>query len=520
MTDVEPSIPVDTIVADRYRVEGRLGVGGFGEVYRAVEQALDRPVALKVLHAGASNDTQRTRFKREAKLIARLSSPNTVRLYDFGEWDGKLFMVLELVDGRDLSQIVEQDGPFDGPRVVGLLRQALRSLSEAHEIGVLHRDIKLQNLMVYGSADQTDLLKVLDFGIARIVIDDDQTEDSDSAATIGATLGRPLTSEGELIGTPRYMSPEQARGKPLDPTSDLYSLGIVALELVTGEPWLLGSSPLEIAHHHLDPAPNRVPHGLQIDDDIVAIIERLAQKQTEARYKDAAEALADIDRWERREPLQVVSTHDSSSDFALKPSDITGNNAVRGIPTWMTTVPTRTGKFRYEFELRNFDEQRLDVELYDTEPMLLRITTVPSRRDLWLVVAPLLALSLLFSGSYALGVVALGAVAFLFLSRNSRYRVVELTIEADRYELEIRDEPPVALVGDLAELRRVETREHELWLAAINPESDALLATVSENARNRARWLESKLNQKLARAARTEVNAHETPVTIAGGSVR
>ena len=167
-----PSLENGATIADRYRVEFLLGTGGFGEVYRAVEIALDRPVALKLLHTGSDSETLRTRFRREAKLIARLSSPNTVRLFDFGEWDGKLFMVLEFVDGRDLATVVETEGAFDGPRILTVLQQALRSLSEAHQIGVLHRDIKLENLMLYDSADQTDLVKVLDFGIARVVLDE------------------------------------------------------------------------------------------------------------------------------------------------------------------------------------------------------------------------------------------------------------------------------------------------------------------------------------------------------------
>lgn len=516
--DAEGSIEPGTIVADRYRVERLLGTGGFGEVFFAVEEALDRPVALKLLHASDGNDTLRTRFKREAKLIARLSSPNTVRLYDFGEWDGKLYMILEFVDGRDLVDVIESEGAFDGPRLMKVLQQALRSLSEAHEVGVLHRDIKLQNVMLYDSADQTDLVKVLDFGIARVVFEDEEPdvdEDSSDAITVSGTLGGALTSEGEMIGTPRYMSPEQARGRKLDHTSDLYSLGIVALELVTARPWLSGT-PLEIAHQHIKPEPNRVPAGLDLDPDIVSIIERLAEKRPDARYKDAAEALADIDRWERREPLQPVSTYDTSGEFALKPTDLTGTSTARGIPTWMTAVPTRTGKFRYEFEMRNFDEQRLAVELWDTEPMLLRITTVPAQRGVLLLAMPLLPLSLMFGGELTLGAVMAVGVALLFLMRNDDYRVVELTVEGDEFQLEVRDDESFEVSGVVEDLRRVETRDNELWLAAADHESDVKLATISATASNRARWLEGKLNQKLAHASRAV--PIETPTTMIPGA--
>ena len=507
-----PSLQNGAIVADRYRVEHLLGSGGFGEVYRAVELALDRTVALKLLHAGADSETLRTRFKREAKLIARLSSPNTVRLFDFGDYEGKLFMVLEFVDGRDLAEIVETDGAFDGPRILTVLQQALRSLSEAHQIVVLHRDIKLQNLMLYDSADQTDLVKVLDFGIARVVFDDATA--ADDAVTLGGTLGRPLTSEGEMIGTPRYMSPEQARGRLLDQTSDLYSLGIVALELATARPWLDGT-PLEIAHHHISPEPNRLPGGLALDPDLVAIIERLAEKRPEARYADASEALADIERYERHQPLQPHSTIDSGVEFAFKPTDITGTSTPRGIPTWMTAVPIQKGKFRYEFEMRNFEEQRLVVELYDTEPMLLRITTVPPQRNLVVLLMPLIPLGLLVAGMWALSVVSAVSVAVLFLGGSSTFRVVELTFEGDGFELDIRDKVPVHVTGELAALRRVETREQELWLAAVDPERDALLATVSATASNRVRWMVGKLNQKLARAARLEASP-TAQVTVQG----
>ena len=480
-------------------------MGGFGEVYRATELGLERPVALKILHPGDDSDTLRMRFKREAKLMARLQSPNTVRLYDFGEWGGELFMVLEFVDGKDLAEVVERHGPFDAERIVSVLRQALRSLAEAHETGVLHRDIKLQNLMIYESADQSNLVKLLDFGIAQFVVDEALHDDQ----TVGATLGRALTSEGELIGTPRYMSPEQARGRPLDATSDLYSLGICALELATGRPWLEGESALEVAHAHIDPEPNRLPHGTEIDPDLTAIIERLAQKRPEARYESAREALADLERWDRREPLQPVSTTDEQVAFALKPTDYTGPHAT-GIPTWITSVPTRNGKFRYEFQMRNFDEQRIAVELYDTEPLLMRLTTVPSARSLPFVVGPLLGLSLMFSGKLALGLVGLAAFLFLALNRDDSFRVVELTFEGEQYELVIRDDSPVQRSDAIDTLRKAEVRDNGLWLAAQNEENDALLVSISETAENRARWLEGKLNQKIARLSRPAT----TPATV------
>jgi serine/threonine protein kinase len=218
----------------RFTIESVLNRGGFGCVYKAMQNDLGRPVAIKVLRPatriGFNDDVSAEerrleivskRFEREAQLVSQLRDPHTVLMYEYGQTpDGLLYMVLEFISGDALSRVVEVEGAISPDRAVNIVLQVLSSLEEAHARGVLHRDIKPPNIMLYSHMGRADQVKVLDFGLAKSM--DDPIFSADNPD---------LTDDEVLIGTPRYMSPEQIRGHRLAPSTDIYSLGLVFYEL-------------------------------------------------------------------------------------------------------------------------------------------------------------------------------------------------------------------------------------------------------------------------------------------------
>ena len=216
---------VGTTLAGRYRIVELLGEGGMGAVYSAEQMlgATTRKVAIKTLHQHLSNDPKlRMRFEREVSTIAQLEHPNTIQVFDSGTTtDGILFIVMELAVGKSLADVLEQERSIEPGRATHILKQIAASLEEAHRAGIVHRDLKPENIMLTHRAGQADFVKVLDFGIARR-LEDDQP-------------GKKLTQAGTVLGTPPYMSPEQFMGQTVGPASDIYSLGIMAYEMVSGE---------------------------------------------------------------------------------------------------------------------------------------------------------------------------------------------------------------------------------------------------------------------------------------------
>ncbi|MCA9527748.1 MAG: serine/threonine protein kinase, partial [Myxococcales bacterium] len=225
-------------VAGKYVIIGKLGEGGFGSVYRAIQEPVGRTVAVKVIASGEANDEElRGRFFREARVVSKLSNRATVTLHDYGEDDdGTLFMVFEFIAGRLLADLIAE-GPMAPARVVGLVQQVLGACAEAHELGLVHRDLKPGNIMVSEGALGTEEVKVLDFGIAKV-----QNPDG---------MDDVRTREGVVLGTPRYMSPEQSQDARLDGRSDLYAMGIILYEMLVGRPPFEGDVPFDILLAHI-----------------------------------------------------------------------------------------------------------------------------------------------------------------------------------------------------------------------------------------------------------------------------
>jgi len=262
-----------------------------GEVYRAKHIVLDTTIALKIMRADiAKDETFKERFYREAKAASRLDHPNSVRVLDFGvEEDGLVYLAMEFLHGRDLLAVLRQEWPISDQRIVELLQQTLSAVSTAHSLGIVHRDLKPENIMVSATTEDdgsvVERVKVCDFGIAKL---------SDSRG-FQTENGKALTSTGSLIGTPEYMSPEQARGDPLDPRSDLYSLGVVLYQLLTGKLPFTAENALGVVLKQVTDeaeAPSSIRPG--VNPRLEAICKRAMQKPRDARYQTAKEMRADL----------------------------------------------------------------------------------------------------------------------------------------------------------------------------------------------------------------------------------
>jgi eukaryotic-like serine/threonine-protein kinase len=275
------SLPADPVIglvlANRYRIEQRLGVGGMGAVYRAVHVHMKNTVALKVLHPQMTHVAEAVaRFEREAVAAARIEHPNVAKATDFGRLhDGSFYMALEFVEGQSLREVLKS-GPLPTARAVNIVRQIAEALQAAHEQGVVHRDLKPENVML--QAKGKDQVKVLDFGIAKVALADPLPGDSQ------------LTKAGAVFGTPDYMSPEQAGGKDVDHRTDLYALGILTYELLSGSVPFSGDSIAAILVKHLQEEPPAFPP--QIDWRVAALVQRMLAKDPVARPA-SARAVAD-----------------------------------------------------------------------------------------------------------------------------------------------------------------------------------------------------------------------------------
>ena len=262
----------------QYQLGEKIGEGGMGEVYRAHHAMLTRPTAVKLLKPEQCNQLALARFEREVQLSSQLTHPNTIQVYDYGRTDsGVFYYAMEYLNGINLADLIQQHGPLPVGRAVNVLRQVCSSLNEAHAIGLIHRDIKPANIMLTCRGGIPDFAKVLDFGLVK------DTE-SDHAPTV--------TVANALAGTPLYFSPEATKGaKHLDQRSDIYSLGIVAYEMLTGRPPFQGDSPIDICMQHATKQPSPISEHLRhpLPSGLEELIMQCLQKAPEYRPQTVSE---------------------------------------------------------------------------------------------------------------------------------------------------------------------------------------------------------------------------------------
>lgn len=255
-----PDPLLDRVLVGKFRLEKLLGVGAMGRVYRAEHLSLSQKIAVKVLHEHLTGDESLARrFHREAKSAFTLNHPNSITIMDFGQDDDLLYIAMELLEGRSLHDVIHEDGPLDLERTVRILDQVCLALDEAHHQKIVHRDLKPENIMVQHRRGEPDFVKVCDFGIAKV-----QDASGESA----------ITMAGMVCGTPEYMSPEQARGEPLDGRSDLYSLAVILYQMVTARLPFTAETALGCVTKHLTEQPPK-PSDLRPDLDIPPILEEL-----------------------------------------------------------------------------------------------------------------------------------------------------------------------------------------------------------------------------------------------------
>ncbi|MGH2694454.1 MAG: Stk1 family PASTA domain-containing Ser/Thr kinase [Actinomycetota bacterium] len=309
-------------LAGRYRVEERLATGGMGAVHAATDERLGRRVAIKLLKEElADNPTFVERFRREARAVAALSHPNIANVFDYGEDEGTHFIVMELVSGRDLARLIREEGAIEPDRVASICAHVCDALAHAHAAGVVHRDIKPANIIV----GDDDRVKVTDFGIARAVHD------------------VTLTATGSVLGTVHYISPEQASGDKIGPQADLYSLGIVLYEMLTGSLPFTGDSPVAVAMRHVS---DEVPSPRELNPDVPSELDEAVRRAT---HKDPARRFASAA--EMGQALRAVAQPDTAplgagvgGTAVLTADEITAETERRPFPLPERVDPYRLGR--------------------------------------------------------------------------------------------------------------------------------------------------------------------------------
>src|SRR5690348_5258890 len=264
-----------TTLNGRYRLEDRIGAGGMSTVYRATDETLQRTVAIKLMNREIATDSdQLERFRREARAVAQLSHPHIVGVIDYGEDDGRPYIVFEYVEGETLKERIRRSGRLPITEAVAYAIEIARALGTAHARHIVHRDVKPQNVMI----DEEGSAKVTDFGIAR-------TLDEEG-----------LTADGRVLGTTDYVSPEQALGRPVTGQSDLYSLGIVLYEMLTGEVPFKGENQVAVAMKHVrEQIPDVQYKRPEVSSALAAVVDAATAKRIEDRYADDAELIADLE---------------------------------------------------------------------------------------------------------------------------------------------------------------------------------------------------------------------------------
>ncbi len=321
-TVAAPDELIGKTVASKYLVEQMIGEGGMGKVYKANQLALDKPVVLKVLRQALLSDERTVkRFQREAKAASRLNHPNSISVLDFGQADdGAMYIAMEYVQGKDLHNILSREWPLPEARVIRVMSQVLSALADAHSAGVIHRDLKPENIMVEQRRGEADFVKVLDFGIAKIV---DGTADDDGPA---------LTRAGFVCGTPEYMSPEQARGAKLDHRSDLYAVGVIIYQLMCGMLPFDSDSAVGFATKHLTEVPPP-PTKRRPEARVTPAMERLIMKALAKNPDDRPQTAEQF----RAELLAIEKERRASVGTARKPA-ASSQSGLAPVPRKVTPI--------------------------------------------------------------------------------------------------------------------------------------------------------------------------------------
>jgi serine/threonine-protein kinase len=293
---------IGDVIAERYELLELVGTGGMSSVYKAHDGLLERNVALKVLHPHFGDDEEYVeRFRREARAVAQLSHPNIVTVIDRGEDDGHQFIVFEFIDGENLKELVNRTGPLPARRAVELAIAIADGLAFAHQHGLVHRDVKPQNVLLNGDGEP----KVTDFGIARSL-----------------DVEHGVTQTGTVLGTSNYLSPEQASGKPVTPTTDVYSLGVVLYELLTADVPFPGENFVAVAMKHLnEPVPDILERRPDVPVRLAAAIEHALEKKPERRFASMGEFAAEL-----RQCLADIGSFDAERTF-IAPSTVMRESA-------------------------------------------------------------------------------------------------------------------------------------------------------------------------------------------------
>jgi serine/threonine protein kinase len=281
MRPQDPFIGRD-ILNGKLQILQKIGSGGMGTVYKALEPDTKRMVGVKILHPKLANRKDLvSRFGREARALSQLSHPNTVKVFSYGELeDGSLYIIMELLEGKNLNQSVRAEGPFSVARALPILIKACGALEEAHKAGIIHRDLKPENIFLVQNASVRDFPKLLDFGLAKV---------GERQLRPGSVI---LTQEGMVFGTPEFMSPEQAQGKVLTPASDVYSLAVILYEVLTGKLPFDAKSAMDYIQLHVmgKPIPlNQRVTGKVFPPMLERIVERALAKRPEERFASAEE---------------------------------------------------------------------------------------------------------------------------------------------------------------------------------------------------------------------------------------
>jgi eukaryotic-like serine/threonine-protein kinase len=309
----------------QYTLHEKIGQGGMGEVYRASHALLRRPTAVKLLPPGKLGEESVARFEREVQLTARLSHPNTVRVFDYGRTPDRVFYyAMEYLEGATLARIVEVTGPMPAARVIQLLEQCAGALAEAHGIGLIHRDIKPANVLLTEQGGVPDVAKVVDFGLVKEV---PAKAPSGTEKTLEA-----ITRDDSVFGTPQYMAPESIRGAEVDARADLYALGAVGYYLLTGEDVFSGGTVLEVCSHHLQSAPVPVSErlGAPVPADLESVVMRCLEKEPDDRFadaralRDALRACADAGGWSEDDARAWWDRHRAAVRGAAGAAAVTG----------------------------------------------------------------------------------------------------------------------------------------------------------------------------------------------------